>query len=593
MRSYPSPVLLSLLLLAACGGGEPETLDLGELDSRVKSDTTSLEVAFTVPAARGKRPGRFEVALRTRRLLELEVVQTTAGALQDLQVVARSYKDKFSGLTSAHPRLRVDAGKNLKKIRVTVYNHDTGAAAGTLKLASGAHPVGVRAVFNQPEQAASPAGGLRQAVVEAIDWAQRSIDGALFGLDDPAVTAALCRAARRGVEVRLVTDKLSEKPGGSRSYYEAFFGSGGLTGCGARVELVRKSGIMHHKALVIDSGTPFGLLVTGSANLTTTGLDKNHNHMLFVHGAPGLLGAFDAELAQLLDHCRSARVGSRQCTECTPGCMQAPGGQGPFIVGSAAVAVHFSPTNKHRKTSALDILRGEVVSKKRSTTDPACVGPDAACVCRRSGSGFLCDYCARGPGGWGLMGSAKQRVVASLFIMTDQCFALALGRAARRKLETAVVVNYAEAGSPYSRDDFVCGMGVPTYLSNWGQLPAACSSGQLTAAQWAAACRGDVMIRNHNKTVVVDDTVFDGSLNLSVNGVKANDEASLVIDDARLAQRLADHIKAEVALLESRGVKQGAPATCRCGDIVDNDGDGLVDAADPDCDGGTSGAAGS
>ena len=96
-----------------------------------------------------------------------------------------------------------------------------------------------------------------------------------------------------------------------------------------------------------------------------------------------------------------------------------------------------------------------------------------------------------------------------------------------------------------------------------------------------------MMIRNHNKIVVVDDTVVDGSLNISVNAVKSNNEATVLIHDADLAQRFSDYIKAEVAMLQSRGVQPLQPAACLCQDIVDNDGDGLVDAADPDCDAGS------
>jgi phosphatidylserine/phosphatidylglycerophosphate/cardiolipin synthase-like enzyme len=587
-------LLTVMLHLTACGGivFEDDPLDLGELTQAGKADSTMLQVPFTIAAAAGKRPGRFEVSLKTNWLLQLKTVQTpdVNNQTTDLQLVARTYKDKFSGLFSKHPRLRVDAGKRSKTIRVTLYNYTSVPAAGTLHITTGSHPAGIDAVFNKPECTACTAGpsnGLREAVVDAIDWAQSSIDGALFGLEDPAVVNALCRAAKRGVAVRLVTDSLSEKPGGSRSYYDAFFGPNGLTTCGAQVEIVRKSGMMHHKALIIDRATPFGALVTGTTNLTTTGLEKSHNHMLFLRGVPGLLDAFHEELSQLYDHCRSAKVGSRQCTECTPGCMQAPTISGPWTVGAGSVDVVFAPSNKVRTENALDRLRGKVVSKKRATLDPSCVGPNAACVCRTSGSGFMCDYCAQGPDGWGLMGQAKRRIYASLFIVTDQCFALALGRAAAAGVETSIIVNYAEAGSPYSRDDYAATMGVSVYHSNWGPIPDACSTGTLSAAQWKADCHGDVMVRNHNKTVVVDDTVFDGSLNISVNGVKANDEATLIIDDVKLAERVSDYIKAEVTLLKSRGVKALQPAVSLCKDIVDNDGDGLVDAADPDCDAGS------
>jgi len=93
-------------------------------------------------------------------------------------------------------------------------------------------------------------------------------------------------------------------------------------------------------------------------------------------------------------------------------------------------------------------------------------------------------------------------------------------------------------------------------------------------------------VRNHNKTVVVDDVVFDGSLNLSASADRENNENLLVIDHRGLADEIEDYVRAEVALLERMGVTPRQPDECRCSDLVDNDGDGRADADDPDCDAG-------
>ncbi|MFW5920704.1 MAG: phospholipase D-like domain-containing protein [Polyangiales bacterium] len=404
-------------------------------------------------------------------------------------------------------------------------------------------------------------GGMRERIVDVVQSARESIDLAIYGLKDERIEAALCDAAESGVDVRVVTDEVSEDPDNSRSYWPALFGPDGLAGCGARVEAVRSYGTMHHKFLIVDRGTPQAVLVTGSTNFTASGLDQNHNHVVFARGAPELNDAYHEEMQQLLRHCATDRLDDASCDECTPGCTEDRSPEGPWALGDAQVQAFFAPAD-----DPLRALRGKVVSKRLDAPDPACNGPDAECNCRQSGSRWACDYCARGEDGWGLVGEAEDRVLMSMYSATDQCFALGLARAKHRGVDVVTVWDFVRSGSPWERDDFLCAEGVPTYVSNWGG--------------------GSAQVRNHNKTVVVDDAVFDGSMNLSASGAAENNENTLLVEDAALADTFARYIRDEVRLLESRGVTPRTPDECRCTDLVDNDGDGRADADDPDCDAG-------
>jgi len=423
----------------------------------------------------------------------------------------------------------------------------------------------VEMAFNSPDcddGCSDPAGDLRDRLVSVIREAKRSLDVAIYGLDDIRVLGALCDAAARGVVVRAVTDETSEDPNDSRSYHPALFSTaGGLAGCGARVEAVRSYGLMHDKFLIIDRGTEDAVLVTGSANFTVAGFELNHNHLLFLRGVPGLVDAFQAEMDQLLRHCASDRLDGREarCAECSPACTEDRTPIGPWPLSDGQVEAYFSPSD-----DPLRALRGESREVKLPEPDPACLGPDATCACRPSGRRWSCSHCAEGDDGWGLVGDATERIAMTMYSATDACFALGLARAARRGVEVLTVWDFVKAGSPYSLDDWLCAEGIPTYITNWGN--------------------GSAQVRNHNKIIVIDDMVFDGSMNVGASGADENNENSLVIRSPSVAQALADYIASEAALLERSGVSPQDPDACRCRDLVDNDGDGRTDGEDVDCD---------
>ena len=562
------PILLLSLLSACAGPTQPAVTDLGEFPSLGKADAAlTVDVPFEAPAARGDEPGHGSIfTFRTCGSLGVTTDQDDPGLMR-LQLVAESPFYHRRSWRGRAPHVEVPADRangECVDYQLEVLNWGDEDSTGTLHVTTVPQSdAGVEVVFNTPDDVnqEDPSGQLRNRILDAIQSAQHTLDIAAYGLDDPAVVEAICNAAVAGVNVRVVTDDTSEDPEDSRSYYPFFFGPEGVASCGAQVEGVRSTGLMHHKFLLIDAADgDDAQLITGSTNLTTAGLDHNHNHMVFIHGAPQLFEAYQQEMDQLLRHCASQRLDGRSCDECTPSCMEDRSEEGPFMAGDVEARAYFSLSD-----DPLRLLRGDVRSERMDAPDPACgVGTD--CICRLSGTRYSCDYCGEGADGYGLVGRASSRVAMTMYSSTDQCFALGLAHAAQRGVEVTTIWDFVKAGSRYSRDDFVAAEGVATYITNWGG--------------------GSAQVRNHNKTVVVDDTVFDGSMNLSASGVLQNNENSLVLRGAGVADVFADYVASEVALLQASGVTAQDADISRCRDLVDNDGDGLFDADDPDCDGG-------
>jgi len=567
LRASISWLVFAPVLLAACAGeASPPATDLGEFPSVGKADIAlTVDVPFEAPAAHGDEPGHGSLfTFRTCGALSVTTVQDRSRSWERLQLVAESPIYRRRSWRGRAPHVEVPSDRadgECVDYQLEVLNWGAADAFGVLHVTTvPPSDAGVEVVFNTPDdpRQEDPAGQLRSRILDAIQSAEHTLDMAVYGLDDPAIVEAICNAVEAGVNVRVVTDDTSEDPDDSRSYYPFLFGPDGVAGCGAQVEGVRSTGLMHHKFLLVDGAEDNALLVTGSTNLTTAGLEHNHNHMVFLRGAPELFEAYQQEMNQLLRHCASQRLDERSCAECTPSCVEGRSDEGPFMAGDVEARVYFSLSD-----DPLRVLRGAMHTVRMDTPDPSC-GAGSDCICRISGSRYSCDYCAEGADGYGLIGQATSRIAMTMYSSTDQCFALGLANAAERGVEVTTIWDFVKAGSRYSRDDFMCAAGVDTYITNWGG--------------------GSAQVRNHNKTVVVDDIVFDGSMNLSASGVLQNNENSLVLRGAGVADTFADYVQAEVAQLEATGVSAQDADICRCRDLVDNDGDGLFDADDPDCD---------
>ncbi len=111
----------------------------------------------------------------------------------------------------------------------------------------------------------SPNGGAEARVVKMLDGAKSEVRVMIYCINSPAITDALVRAKRRGVDVRMVCDYV--QAAGKSSTDERLVAAGipifSLRGTGG--------GVMHVKALVVDRKA----VAWGSFNFTTPAEHKN------------------------------------------------------------------------------------------------------------------------------------------------------------------------------------------------------------------------------------------------------------------------------------------------------------------------------
>ncbi|MGO9269325.1 MAG: phospholipase D-like domain-containing protein [Terriglobia bacterium] len=116
-----------------------------------------------------------------------------------------------------------------------------------------------------------------ERVIAAINRARSTLDVAMFDLTHPDITAALDRARRRGVRIRLVADESQARDRRSEVPYLRSRGiavrlSGGFHGARS---------IMHDKFAVFDGQT----VETGSFNWTSSADRYNFENLIFISSA--------------------------------------------------------------------------------------------------------------------------------------------------------------------------------------------------------------------------------------------------------------------------------------------------------------------
>jgi phosphatidylserine/phosphatidylglycerophosphate/cardiolipin synthase-like enzyme len=147
--------------------------------------------------------------------------------------------------------------------------------------------------LNEPRARKNPRN-TDKALLRLLKTARKSVDGAFYDIEDPGVADALVQARRRGVKVRLVTDtdNMVEKSDPTQPRKAITL----LQSNGVPVVDDKRSGIMHHKFMVVDGQTVW----TGSTNLTTTSLYRHNNNALTLRNRR-LAEAFDAEFERLFE----------------------------------------------------------------------------------------------------------------------------------------------------------------------------------------------------------------------------------------------------------------------------------------------------
>lgn len=183
---------------------------------------------------------------------------------------------------------------------------------------------------------------LEQAVVFMIDNAITSIDGALFELDAPDTTAALIRAVRRGVRVRLVVDDEHNMDDPSSTISQ-------VIAAGAQVKEDNRSALMHSKFFIFD-----GISVwTGATNFTGNGIYNQNNNSILIRSQE-LAANYQAEFEEMFTDNGFSRTQNPRITPY------------PLIrIGSSTIETYFSPEDgKSIETRLTELARASRSSIK-------------------------------------------------------------------------------------------------------------------------------------------------------------------------------------------------------------------------------------
>lgn len=128
--------------------------------------------------------------------------------------------------------------------------------------------------------------------VKLINEAKKSIDIAIFDIEEPNSCQSIIDAHKRGVKVRIVTDSdnLNEKkrPSQPRKVIEDF------KLAGIPVVDDRRNAFMHHKFVVIDDE----IVVTGSLNLSINSMYRDNNNALRIKSKE-LAASYNAEFERM------------------------------------------------------------------------------------------------------------------------------------------------------------------------------------------------------------------------------------------------------------------------------------------------------
>ena len=215
--------------------------------------------------------------------------------------------------------------------------------------------------FLGPSGVAGAPDDLETVIIDFIDQCEHTLDVAVQEIDNPRITDAINRAARRKrpgtnkyVRVRLITegdylkeDKPVDPPDKevaldiNRNNFVTL-----LRGAvDAKIDFNPK--IFHHKFVIRDLGEAREAVLTGSTNFTTTGTHRNLNHIVIFHDI-GVAAAYQSEFDQLRDGIFGAR--SPKLTSTDPLTLEIEG---------SPVQIMFSPDNNPELRIVNEILKAQ------------------------------------------------------------------------------------------------------------------------------------------------------------------------------------------------------------------------------------------
>lgn len=134
----------------------------------------------------------------------------------------------------------------------------------------------------------SPSGGTRQAIIDAINAADKTVDIAIYSFTADAIADALIAAKNRGVVVRIVAD--TGQAAGQGSDVDRLIAAG----LNVKKKNGGSGGIMHDKVAIFDGK----ILLTGSYNWSANAEDNNRENALFIR-TPEVVQRYQAHFEEV------------------------------------------------------------------------------------------------------------------------------------------------------------------------------------------------------------------------------------------------------------------------------------------------------
>ena len=120
----------------------------------------------------------------------------------------------------------------------------------------------------------SPGVDCKNAIIENIQQATKSISVCVFTISDNDISDALIAAFQKGINVQIITDDDKTKDKGSDIEF--------LFKAGIPIRTDDKPSHMHHKFAVVDDT----ILITGSFNWTRSASERNHENIIVTDNEP-------------------------------------------------------------------------------------------------------------------------------------------------------------------------------------------------------------------------------------------------------------------------------------------------------------------
>jgi phosphatidylserine/phosphatidylglycerophosphate/cardiolipin synthase-like enzyme len=155
---------------------------------------------------------------------------------------------------------------------------------------------GVEGQVPSPEILYSPEDRPADRLVALYGAAHKSIYLAIYGLTYPPIIKALVAAHKRGVDVRVITDRQKLEDRNQRLGLET------LRLAGIPIKVNTYDGLMHIKQAIIDER----INTSGSLNQTTSGARYNDERFDILHDPISTRRAHDRFLKMWADHSRYA-----------------------------------------------------------------------------------------------------------------------------------------------------------------------------------------------------------------------------------------------------------------------------------------------